>query len=957
MRISLSLFSVMMAFTLLQAGEAAAAAPKSVVADQSLAGGTVDLAPDSMLVVRLPSNPATGYRWEVINQAAVRGVLRTVDLSPLGQDMPNYEFDKKPAPGREVTQLLHFVGDRSGDANVMVAYRRPWEAGYSKSMRFTVRSKGKFSGVLPQVTRAAPGARKAIPADQLTAPGLPAHYDWREQGGVTPIRDQGQCGSCWAFGAVAVLESKIKIKDKVERDFAEQYLVSCNMHGFSCAGGWWAHDYHWMTAIPAEPGGGGRFEADFPYQAADVACNPPHTPREQLEGWAYVDDIPDGAVPNVDHRPTVAQIKQKILDYGPVGTDVCSTTWGSYQGGVFTTDCTTPTHIVAITGWDDAEGVFYIKNSWGTTWGEAGYMKLAYNTCLVGHNSTYLLYEKTNPRIRYRRDTFFEGKPNDGSIHNTIEVRIEDSTPSTQFKVASGNMTLGTHFNVANLPAGLTMQVQATSATTATLQITGRTNAHANANDISNLTLSFTDAAFSGNSAAAVEDASYAKLRVNFNDPYKTVYFNVNGTWVNYSAPWQFYWLEGSDYQYSFGLWWYDGVNEPDPNNRNTLKFETYTKPALSLGATPPANLKFLNYGDVIGPASTIWAPGGSYGEQHTLAGPAHNAFKGRIGYVGISFEYNGWRVYGWVRVEVDASGSNGRILDYAWNQDPNATIRAGYTSGDTTLAADFVGTPTSLQPGGSVQFSDQSAGSPTAWSWSFPGGTPSTSTVQNPKVTYNTQGTYNVSLTASNATGSNTATKTGYITVANSVCSYAINPTSASVASSGGTGNVSVTTGTGCSWTATSSVPWITVTSGSSGSGNGTVGYSVEAYSGSTDRTGTVTIAGQTFTVTQAGASSTCTTYTGSLYYAGYYEYQPAGNYYQSLTSGAHTATLTGPAGANFDMELWKTDGSAWSLVASTNGPTANETLSYNGTPGYYYWKIISISGSGDYSFCLSKP
>jgi Zn-dependent metalloprotease len=84
--------------------------------------------------------------------------------------------------------------------------------------------------------------------------------------------------------------------------------------------------------------------------------------------------------------------------------------------------------------------------------------------------------------------------------------------------------------------------------------------------------------------------------------------------------------------------------------------------------------------------------------------------------------------------------------------------------------------------------------------------------------------------------------------------CTYSISPSSASYAAAGGSGSVSVTAGAGCAWTAVSNSTFITITSGSSGSGNGTVGYSVAANGGTSSRTGTMTIAGQTFTVTQAG-------------------------------------------------------------------------------------------------------
>ncbi|MGA9996570.1 MAG: M36 family metallopeptidase, partial [Pyrinomonadaceae bacterium] len=84
--------------------------------------------------------------------------------------------------------------------------------------------------------------------------------------------------------------------------------------------------------------------------------------------------------------------------------------------------------------------------------------------------------------------------------------------------------------------------------------------------------------------------------------------------------------------------------------------------------------------------------------------------------------------------------------------------------------------------------------------------------------------------------------------------CTFSINPTSASYAAAGGSGTVSVTAGTGCTWTAVSNATFITITGGASGSGNGTVSYSVASNTGSSSRTGTMTIAGQTFTVTQAG-------------------------------------------------------------------------------------------------------
>jgi subtilisin family serine protease len=100
-----------------------------------------------------------------------------------------------------------------------------------------------------------------------------------------------------------------------------------------------------------------------------------------------------------------------------------------------------------------------------------------------------------------------------------------------------------------------------------------------------------------------------------------------------------------------------------------------------------------------------------------------------------------------------------------------------------------------------------------------------------------------------------------------------------------------------------------------------------------------------------------TGTTYTGTLSFSGDYDYQPNGTYYQSTVSGTHKGVLDGPTGVDFDLRLYKWNGSAWSQVASslTSGP--DETITYSGTAGYYYWRVESYSGSGSYTFTMTKP
>ena len=133
--------------------------------------------------------------------------------------------------------------------------------------------------------------------------------------------------------------------------------------------------------------------------------------------------------------------------------------------------------------------------------------------------------------------------------------------------------------------------------------------------------------------------------------------------------------------------------------------------------------------------------------------------------------------------------------------------------------------------------------------------------------VTSGTNGTGYGIVNYSIQSNSTTSPRTGTLSIAGQTltvtqagaaptCSYAISPASASVTANGGVGSVGVTSGSGCAWTAVSNTSWIAVSSGASGSGNGSVGYSATANSATTSRTGSITIAGKTFSVTQAGAA-----------------------------------------------------------------------------------------------------
>ncbi|GIG62461.1 hypothetical protein Lfu02_68330 [Longispora fulva] len=107
-------------------------------------------------------------------------------------------------------------------------------------------------------------------------------------------------------------------------------------------------------------------------------------------------------------------------------------------------------------------------------------------------------------------------------------------------------------------------------------------------------------------------------------------------------------------------------------------------------------------------------------------------------------------------------------------------------------------------------------------------------------------------------------------------------------------------------------------------------------------------------------GCSGYQSSYSGSLTSSTTTKYEPNGTYYESTASGTHKACLTGPAsGADFDLYLqkWNSSTSTWDTVATSNGSTSSESVSYNGTAGYYVYKVVADSGTGSYTLAVTKP
>ncbi|MDP2208032.1 MAG: BACON domain-containing carbohydrate-binding protein [Bacteroidota bacterium] len=174
----------------------------------------------------------------------------------------------------------------------------------------------------------------------------------------------------------------------------------------------------------------------------------------------------------------------------------------------------------------------------------------------------------------------------------------------------------------------------------------------------------------------------------------------------------------------------------------------------------------------------------------------------------------------------------------------------------------------------------------------------------------------YSVSANPSSSPRSGTMTIAGNTFTVNQSgvsCSYSIVPTNASYSSSAGTGSVSVTVQSGCAWTAVSNDVWITITSGSSGSGNGSVGYSVSSNSSSSPRSGTMTIAGNTFTVNQSGITCSYSIFPTSASFG--------------WNGGTDNISVTAPSGCSWTAN----SNSIWITITSGSSGSGNGTVAYS--------------------------
>ncbi len=202
-------------------------------------------------------------------------------------------------------------------------------------------------------------------------------------GNVPPIKDQGQCGSCFVFSGTDTAEMALMKGGVITVSgggLAEQFIMDCHRDLGGCDGGWETDvlDVAMQTGIP--------LTSDYgPYKASSGACKG-GAKLYKIAAWGYCDTA------NADGVAQTQLIKNAMAQYGPISVAVDASQFDSYNGGVLGGTGHSINHAVILVGWDDskgAKGAWKLRNQWGVGWGIQGYMWIEYGAFDIGTDAAW----------------------------------------------------------------------------------------------------------------------------------------------------------------------------------------------------------------------------------------------------------------------------------------------------------------------------------------------------------------------------------------------------------------------------------------------------------------------------------------------------------------------------------------------------------------------------------------
>merc|ERR1712010_59770 len=211
---------------------------------------------------------------------------------------------------------------------------------------------------------------------------LADEVDWRTKGAVTPVKNQGQCGSCWAFSTTGSVEGAMFQSSGTLKSYSEQQLVDCSTQNEGCNGGLMDYAFKYIETAPL------MLEAEYPYKAKKGSCE-------------YVASKGEGKVKafkDVAKDSTGDQLKAAVAK-GPVSVAIQANqmSFQGYHSGIIEHGCGEQLdHGVLAVGYGSAAGpfgrdftYFIVKNSWGPTWGDKGYVKISHSQCGITMQPSY----------------------------------------------------------------------------------------------------------------------------------------------------------------------------------------------------------------------------------------------------------------------------------------------------------------------------------------------------------------------------------------------------------------------------------------------------------------------------------------------------------------------------------------------------------------------------------------
>jgi len=237
-------------------------------------------------------------------------------------------------------------------------------------------------------------AKKGAVVQAKLSGSIPASLDWRTHNVVTPVYDQGQCGSCWAFSATEEIESMNAMAGNGLHRLSMQQIVSCDTGGSDegCNGG------DTVTAYQYVEGAGGLTSfSSYPYTSGggnDGTCQS-FTPEITITGFTYATPPCEGGACSNQNE---TQMQDACAANGPVSVClVANDAWQVYTGGMFTASCSSNyrdmNHCVQVVGYSSTQGQPYwiVRNSWNTDWGDNGYIwiPMGTNDCSIASEATF----------------------------------------------------------------------------------------------------------------------------------------------------------------------------------------------------------------------------------------------------------------------------------------------------------------------------------------------------------------------------------------------------------------------------------------------------------------------------------------------------------------------------------------------------------------------------------------